>query len=93
MNAIRKGIAPLFGVFLLAGCAVQRYRPAPIVARATASAFASRPHCPRGRPRLGIYKRCRLPLCISVPHSSRLARALRERKHLSLQRALAPIRH
>src|SRR5713101_1041698 len=42
MNAIRKGIAPLFGVFLLAGCAVQRYRPAPIVARATASAFASR---------------------------------------------------
>src|SRR6266849_8713821 len=42
MNAIRKGIAPLFGVFLLAGCAVQRYRPAPIVARATTSAFASR---------------------------------------------------
>ena len=42
MNAIRKGIAPLFGVFLLAGCAVQRYRPAPIVASATASAFASR---------------------------------------------------
>ncbi len=42
MNAIRKRIAPLFGVFLLAGCAVQRYRPAPIVASATASAFASR---------------------------------------------------
>src|SRR5712664_3037554 len=42
MNAIRKGIAPLFGVFLLAGCSVQRYRPAPIVASATASAFASR---------------------------------------------------
>src|SRR5258708_14097337 len=42
MKAIRKGIAPLFGVFLLAGCAVQRYRPAPIVASATASAFASR---------------------------------------------------
>jgi outer membrane protein TolC len=42
MNAMQKGIAPLFGVFLLAGCAVQRYRPAPIVASATASAFASR---------------------------------------------------
>src|ERR1700730_6741415 len=42
MNAIRKGIAPIFGVLLLAGCAVQRYRPAPIVASATASAFASR---------------------------------------------------
>src|SRR5260370_6644683 len=42
MNELRKGIAPLFGVFLLAGCAVQRYRPAPIVASATASAFASR---------------------------------------------------
>jgi outer membrane protein TolC len=42
MNAIRKGIAPLFAVFLLGGCAVQRYRAAPIVASATASAFASR---------------------------------------------------
>src|SRR6266850_7266047 len=42
MNAIRKGIGPLFGVFLLAGCAVQRYRPAPIVASATASRFESR---------------------------------------------------
>src|SRR5216684_5155090 len=42
MNAIRKRIAALCGVFSLAGCAVQRYRPAPIVASATASAFASR---------------------------------------------------
>src|SRR6266852_5839364 len=42
MNAIRKGIASLSGVFFLAGCAVQRYRPAPIVASATASEFESR---------------------------------------------------
>src|SRR2546427_9845548 len=42
MNAIRKGIASLSGVFLLAGCAVQRYRPAPIVASTTASRFESR---------------------------------------------------
>ncbi len=42
MNAIRKGIVSLLGVFLLAGCAVQRYRPAPIVASATASRFESR---------------------------------------------------
>jgi len=49
-------------------------------------------HFPRGRPRRGIYKHCRLPLCISIPHSSRLGRALRERKHLSLRRGLAPIR-
>ncbi len=42
MNAIRKGIASLIGVFLLAGCAVQRYRPAPIVASVTASGFESR---------------------------------------------------
>ncbi len=42
MNAIRKVIVSLFGVFLLAGCAVQRYRPAPIVASATASRFESR---------------------------------------------------
>jgi cobalt-zinc-cadmium efflux system outer membrane protein len=42
MNVIRKGIVFLFGVFLLAGCAVQRYRPAPIVAGATASRFESR---------------------------------------------------
>src|SRR5260370_41910357 len=42
MNAIRNGIASLSGVFLLAGCAVQRYRPAPIVPSATASRFESR---------------------------------------------------
>ena len=42
MNARRKAIASLSAVFLLAGCAVQRYRPAPIVATATASVFASR---------------------------------------------------
>src|SRR5258708_31680877 len=42
MNTIRKGIASLSGVLLLAGCAVQRYRPAPIVPSATASEFESR---------------------------------------------------
>src|SRR3977135_1984954 len=42
MNALRKEIVSLFGVFLLAGCAVQRYRPASIVASATASRFESR---------------------------------------------------
>src|SRR6266436_4697778 len=42
MNAIRKVIVSLLGVFLLAGCAVKRYRPAPIVASATASQFESR---------------------------------------------------
>jgi len=42
MNALRKEIVSLFGVLLLTGCAVQRYRPAPIVASATASRFASR---------------------------------------------------
>src|SRR5579864_6447737 len=42
MAGIRKQIIPLFGVFLLAGCAVQRYQPAPIVASATASQFESR---------------------------------------------------
>src|SRR5713101_4508920 len=42
MNAIRKGIVSLSGVFLLAGCAVQRYRPALIVASATASGFGTR---------------------------------------------------
>ncbi len=42
MNAIRKGIVSLSGVFLLTGCAVQRYRPAPIVASVTASRFESR---------------------------------------------------
>src|SRR5260370_37601840 len=42
MNEIGKGIFSLLGVFLLTGCAVQRYRPAPIVASATASRFESR---------------------------------------------------
>jgi len=42
MAGIRKQIVPLLGVFLLAGCAVQRYQPAPIVASATASQFESR---------------------------------------------------
>ncbi len=42
MYAIRKGIASLSGVIFLAGCAVQRYRPAPIVASTTASGFESR---------------------------------------------------
>jgi cobalt-zinc-cadmium efflux system outer membrane protein len=42
MNAIGNGIVSLFGVFLLAGCAVQRYHPAPIIASATASGFESR---------------------------------------------------
>src|SRR6195256_4730371 len=42
MNPLRKEIVSLFGVFLLAGCAVQRYRPAPIVASSTASRFESR---------------------------------------------------
>jgi cobalt-zinc-cadmium efflux system outer membrane protein len=42
MNAIRKGIVSLFLVFLTGGCAAQRYRPAPIVASATASRFESR---------------------------------------------------
>src|SRR5260370_41111893 len=42
MNEIRKEIVSLLGVFLLTGCAVQRYRPAPIVASATASRFESR---------------------------------------------------
>src|SRR6266851_5589270 len=42
MNAIGKGIVSLLGVFLLAGCAVQRYQPAPIVASARASGFEAR---------------------------------------------------
>jgi cobalt-zinc-cadmium efflux system outer membrane protein len=42
MAGIRKQIVPLFGVFLMAGCAVQHYQPAPIVASATASQFESR---------------------------------------------------
>jgi outer membrane protein, heavy metal efflux system len=42
MNTIDKGIVSLFGVFLLASCAVQRYEPVPIVASATALRFESR---------------------------------------------------
>ena len=42
MAGKRKRIVPLFGVFLLAGCAMRRYQPAPIVANATASQFESR---------------------------------------------------
>jgi outer membrane protein, heavy metal efflux system len=38
----RMQIVPLFGVFLLAGCAMQRYHASPIVASATASQFESR---------------------------------------------------
>src|ERR1700732_1492749 len=42
MAGIRKRIVSLSGVFLLAGCAVQRYQPAPIVASTTASQIESR---------------------------------------------------
>ncbi len=42
MHAIGKPIVPLITICLLAGCAVQRYQPAPIVASATASQFQSR---------------------------------------------------
>jgi cobalt-zinc-cadmium efflux system outer membrane protein len=42
MNRTRKEIVSLLGILFLSGCAVQRYRPAPIVARATASRFESR---------------------------------------------------
>jgi cobalt-zinc-cadmium efflux system outer membrane protein len=42
MKAIAKRIFPLVTFCLLAGCAVQRYKPAPIVASATASQFQSR---------------------------------------------------
>ncbi len=42
MYANRKGIVPLIVVFLLTGCAAQRYQALPIVASATASRFASR---------------------------------------------------
>src|ERR1700680_170386 len=42
MAGIRVRIVPLFGVFLLAGCAMQRYQASPIVASATASQFESR---------------------------------------------------
>jgi outer membrane protein TolC len=42
MSAIGKRIVSLLVVFFLAGCAVQRYRPAPIVASTTASGFEAR---------------------------------------------------
>ncbi|MGH9680094.1 MAG: TolC family protein, partial [Candidatus Acidiferrales bacterium] len=42
MNAIGKRIAALVTIFLLGGCAAQRYAPAPIDAAATASQFESR---------------------------------------------------
>ena len=42
MNAIGKRIVPLITICSLAGCAVQRYTPAPIVASTTASQFESR---------------------------------------------------
>jgi outer membrane protein, heavy metal efflux system len=42
MNTIGKRIVPVVTICLLAGCAVQRYTPAPIVASTTASRFESR---------------------------------------------------
>ena len=42
MNRTQKEVISLLGVLFLAGCAAQRYRPAPIVASATASRFQSR---------------------------------------------------
>jgi outer membrane protein, heavy metal efflux system len=42
MNAIGKRIVLLITTCSLAGCAVQRYKPAPIVASTTASQFESR---------------------------------------------------
>jgi outer membrane protein, heavy metal efflux system len=42
MDAIGKRIVPLGAICLLAGCAMQRYTPAPIVASATASQFEAR---------------------------------------------------
>ncbi len=42
MNAIGKRIAPFVAIFWLAGCAVQRYQPAPIVPSRTAAQFESR---------------------------------------------------
>jgi cobalt-zinc-cadmium efflux system outer membrane protein len=42
MNTIGKRIAPLASICLLAGCAAQRYTPAPIDAKTTASQFESR---------------------------------------------------
>src|SRR5260370_5439516 len=42
MYAIRKRVVVLFGVLFLAGCAVRRYQPAPIVPVETASRFELR---------------------------------------------------
>ena len=42
MNATGKRIVPLIAICLLSGCAMQRYKPAPIIASATASQFQSR---------------------------------------------------
>lgn len=42
MNAVARRIVPLFLICLLAGCAMQRYTSAPIVAGTTASQFESR---------------------------------------------------
>ena len=42
MHAILKRLVALAGIFFLAGCAAQRYHPAPIVASETASRFESR---------------------------------------------------
>jgi len=42
MAGIRMQFVPLFGVLLLAGCAMRRYQPAPIAAGTTASQFQSR---------------------------------------------------
>jgi cobalt-zinc-cadmium efflux system outer membrane protein len=42
MAGIRNQIVSLLGVLWLTGCAVQRYQPRPLVARATASQFESR---------------------------------------------------
>src|SRR5467141_5142938 len=47
--------------------------------------------CLHGRPRLGIYKHSRSPLCISILHLTRLGRVLRQRKQLCSRLALAPI--
>src|ERR1700730_18538719 len=38
--------------------------------------------CLHGRPRLGTSEHCHLQLYISIPHSTRLERASRERKRL-----------
>lgn len=42
MHTIEKRVVVLFGVLFLAGCAVRRYQPVPIVPAETASRFASR---------------------------------------------------